>query len=78
MTNSSRNRSPRELALRRTAQSVDEQMVSYMRAHAIPGPWAAGEHVLVCINEQPGIGAVVRYGRRMAEQGVGYRLRISA
>ena len=31
----------RELALRRTAQSVDEQMVSYMRAHAIPGPWAA-------------------------------------
>ena len=28
----------RELALRRTAQRVDEQMVSYMQAHAIPGP----------------------------------------
>ena len=58
----------RELALRRTAQSVDEQMVSYMRAHAIAGPWAAGERVLVCINEQPGAGAVVRYGRRMADR----------
>ncbi len=58
----------RELALRRTAQSVDEQMVTYMRAHAIPGPWAAGERVLVCINEQPGSGAVVRYGRRMADR----------
>ena len=32
----------RELALRRTAQRVDEQMVDYMRAHAIAGPWAAG------------------------------------
>src|SRR5579872_5897939 len=28
----------RELALRRTAQRVDEQMVNYMRAHAISGP----------------------------------------
>ena len=43
----------RELALRRTAQRVDEQMVDYMRAHAIPGPWAAGERVLVCVNEDP-------------------------
>src|SRR6266567_2011082 len=37
----------RELALRRTAQRVDEQMLSYMRAHAIPGPWAAGDRLLV-------------------------------
>ena len=39
----------RELALRRTAQRVDEQMVDYMRGHAIGGPWAAGERVLVCV-----------------------------
>ena len=39
----------RELALRRTAQRVDEQMVRYMQAHAIPGPWAAGERVLACV-----------------------------
>src|ERR1700753_4146982 len=30
----------RELALRRTAQRVDAQMVYYMRANAIQGPWA--------------------------------------
>src|SRR5271168_3234453 len=51
----------RELALRRTAQSVDEQMVNYMRAHAIQGPWEAGERVLVCVNEDPNSAAVVRY-----------------
>ena len=39
----------RELALRRTAERVDEQMLSYMQAHAIAGPWAAGERVLVCV-----------------------------
>src|SRR5262249_28940988 len=58
----------RELALRRTAQRVDDQMVTYMRAHAIPGPWAAGERVLVCINENPGCLGLVRYTRRLAER----------
>jgi two-component system sensor histidine kinase KdpD len=58
----------RELALRRTAQRVDEQMVDYMRAHAIQGPWSASERVLVCVNEQPGSLAVVRYGRRIADR----------
>ena len=38
----------RELALRRTAERVDEQLLSEMQAHAIPGPWAAGERILVC------------------------------
>ena len=58
----------RELALRRTAQRVDEQMVDYMRAHAIQGPWAAGERVLVCVNEDPSCAAVVRYARRLADR----------
>ncbi|HEY0522241.1 MAG TPA: sensor histidine kinase KdpD [Stellaceae bacterium] len=58
----------RELALRRTAQRVDEQMVTYMRAHAIPGPWAAGERVLVCVSEDPSCGALVRYARRLADR----------
>ena len=52
----------RELALRRTAQRVDEQMVNYMRAHAIQGPWAASERVLVSVSERPGAAALVRYG----------------
>lgn len=58
----------RELALRRTAQRVDEQMVSYMRAHAIPGPWEAGERVLVGVNAEPGGAAVVRYAKRLADR----------
>ncbi|MBV8870314.1 MAG: sensor histidine kinase KdpD [Acetobacteraceae bacterium] len=57
----------RELALRRTAQRVDEQMVSYMRSHAISGPWPAGERVLVCVNQDPSGPAVVRHARRMAD-----------
>ncbi len=57
----------RELALRRTAQRVDEQMVRYMQAHAIPGPWAAGERVLACIGSDPSSTDVVRLAKRMAD-----------
>ncbi|MFG1402020.1 DUF4118 domain-containing protein [Xanthobacter sediminis] len=58
----------RELALRRTAQRVDEQLVSHMQAHAISGPWAAGERVLVCVNGEPRGSALVRYARRQADR----------
>ncbi|GLK76365.1 two-component sensor histidine kinase [Methylopila jiangsuensis] len=58
----------RELALRRTAQRVDDQLVTHMQAHAIAGPWSAGERVLVCINERPGAMALVRSGRRQADR----------
>ncbi|MGE3333881.1 MAG: DUF4118 domain-containing protein [Rhodospirillaceae bacterium] len=58
----------RELALRRTAQRVDDQMVTYMRAHAIPGPWAASERILVCVNEHPTCLGLVRYTRRLADR----------
>ena len=43
----------RELALRRTAERVDEQLLSEMQARAISGPWPAGERLLVCISEDP-------------------------
>src|SRR5258707_401781 len=58
----------RELALRRTAQRVDEQMLTYMRAHAIPGPWAAGDRLLVCVSESPASLALVRHTRRVADR----------
>ncbi|GAA0526656.1 two-component system sensor histidine kinase KdpD [Rhizomicrobium palustre] len=58
----------REIALRRTAQRVDDQMVSYMKSHAIQGPWEASERVLVRVNERPGGAALVRYGRRLADR----------
>jgi two-component system sensor histidine kinase KdpD len=58
----------RELALRRTAQRVDAQMVDYMRAHAIAGPWEAGERLLVAVNARPGAAAAIRYARRLADR----------
>ncbi|HET6610049.1 MAG TPA: sensor histidine kinase KdpD [Rhodopila sp.] len=58
----------RELALRRTAQRVDSQMVDYMRSHAIDGPWPAGERVLVCIQGGKRPVATVRHAKRLADQ----------
>ncbi|MBP2300840.1 sensor histidine kinase [Azospirillum picis] len=58
----------RELALRRTAERVDEQLLTHMQAHAISGPWAAGERLLVCINEDASGASLVRYARRQAER----------
>ena len=58
----------RELALRRAAERVDEQMLNYMQEHAIAGPWAAGERLLVCISEQPGATQLVRYAKRVADR----------
>ncbi|SKA32646.1 two-component system, OmpR family, sensor histidine kinase KdpD [Enhydrobacter aerosaccus] len=57
----------RELALRRTAERVDEQMRSYMREHAITGPWAAGERVIVCLDPSPDAVNTVRAAKRTAD-----------
>ena len=58
----------RELALRRTAQRVDEELLTHMRSHAISGPWAAGERILVCVSEDARSAALVRYGKRLADR----------
>src|ERR1700687_4026838 len=58
----------RELALRRTAERVDEQLLTHMQANAIPGPWAAGERILVCISEDPRAVGLVRYAKRLADR----------
>src|SRR5476649_806207 len=58
----------RELALRRTADRVDEQLLTEMQAHAIQGPWAAGERILVCISEDPRCAGLVRYAKRLADR----------
>jgi two-component system, OmpR family, sensor histidine kinase KdpD len=58
----------RELALRRTAERVDEQLLNEMQAHAIPGPWAAGERIMVCISEDPRAAGLVRYAKRLADR----------
>lgn len=58
----------RELALRKTAQRVDDQLLTHMQAHAIPGPWAAGERVLVSVDHHPRSASLVRYAARMASR----------
>ena len=58
----------RELALRRTAERVDEQLLSEMQAHAIQGPWPAGERIVVCVSEDPRAAGLVRYGKRLADR----------
>ncbi len=58
----------RELALRRTAERVDEQLLTEMQSRAIQGPWAAGERVLVCVSEDPRAAGLVRYAKRLADR----------
>src|ERR1700732_3324671 len=58
----------RELALRRTAERVDEQLLTHMQANAIAGPWAAGERILVCLSEDPRSAGLVRTTKRLADR----------
>jgi two-component system sensor histidine kinase KdpD len=58
----------RELALRRTAERVDDQLLIEMQARAISGPWAAGERILVCISEDRRSAGLVRYAKRLADR----------
>ena len=57
----------RELALRRMAQTVDNQLVGAMRRAGVEGPWAAGERIVVLLGPDPMAPALVRAGRRLAE-----------
>ena len=58
----------RELALRRTAERVDNQMLAWMQTRAIPGPWAAGESLLICVGPGPLSERLVRTARRQADR----------
>jgi two-component system, OmpR family, sensor histidine kinase KdpD len=58
----------REMALRHAAERVDAQMLSYMRAHAIPGPWPTRERILVCIGDGTAAHKLVRTTKRAAER----------
>jgi two-component system, OmpR family, sensor histidine kinase KdpD len=58
----------RELSMRRAAERVDDQMLAYMQTRAIPGPWPAMEHLLVCISPNPLSEHLVRSARRLADE----------
>ncbi|CAN7423117.1 sensor histidine kinase KdpD [Phenylobacterium sp. LjRoot164] len=57
----------RELALRRAAQTVDDQLIGAMKAAGVEGPWAAGERILVLVGPDGSAGALVRTGRRLSD-----------
>lgn len=57
----------RELALRRAAQAVDDQLIGAMKAAGVEGPWAAGERILVLVGRDAAAGALVRTGRRLSD-----------
>jgi len=57
----------RELALRRAAQTVDQQLQGAMRRAGVEGPWAAGERILVLVGADPMASSLARAGRRLAD-----------
>jgi two-component system sensor histidine kinase KdpD len=57
----------RELALRRMAQTVDDQLIAAMREKGVEGPWAAGERIVVLVGGDAMANALVRTGRRLSD-----------
>ncbi len=56
----------RELALRRTAEQVDEQMQTYRRGKGVKAVWPAAERILVCVGPSPFAVRLIRAAKRMA------------
>jgi two-component system sensor histidine kinase KdpD len=57
----------REMALRRAAQTVDDQLVATLREKGVQGPWAAGERILVLVGGDGMADMLVRAGRRLSD-----------
>jgi two-component system sensor histidine kinase KdpD len=58
----------RELALRKTAEEVDESLQDYIDEHEIETPWATEDRVVVCVKAGPVAKKLVRRGYRMAKR----------
>jgi len=56
----------RELALRRTADRVDEEMLAYRREVAVDAVWHTRDALLACIGNGTGAERLVRTGARLA------------
>jgi two-component system sensor histidine kinase KdpD len=56
----------RELALRRTADNVDDALERYMADHAIESPWAATERIMVAVDPRPFSKDLIRRGWHLA------------
>jgi two-component system sensor histidine kinase KdpD len=58
----------RELMLTHVARKMDTELLNYMRAKAISGPWPAGERVMVCIAPSPYAKQLLRKGYTIAKE----------
>jgi two-component system, OmpR family, sensor histidine kinase KdpD len=58
----------REMALRRAAERVDDQMRAYMQTRAIPGPWPANDRLLALVSPGALSDRLVRTARRLADE----------
>ena len=56
----------RELALRRTTDRVDEQMLAHLRQQGIEGAWPTAQRLLVCVGSDASSDKTVRAAARMA------------
>ncbi len=56
----------REIALRRTADVVEDEVQKYRAAQSIDAVWKTREHLLCCIGSSPGAEHVVRSAARFA------------
>ncbi|HUL37336.1 MAG TPA: DUF4118 domain-containing protein, partial [Thermodesulfobacteriota bacterium] len=57
----------RELTLTHAARKMDTELLNYMRAKAISGPWPAGERLMVCIAPSPYAKQLLRKGYTIAK-----------
>jgi two-component system sensor histidine kinase KdpD len=57
----------RELMLTHVARKIDTELLNYMRAKAISGPWPAAERLLVCIAPSPYAKQLLRKGYTIAK-----------
>ncbi len=58
----------RELALRKTAEEVDEYLERMTSGEESPHPWATEERVIVCVRPSPVAAKLVRRGHRLAKR----------
>jgi two-component system sensor histidine kinase KdpD len=58
----------RELALRKVSSTVEQDLEAYMAEHAIAASWAAGERVLVCVDQQARAQHLIRRAWRQANR----------
>jgi len=58
----------RELALRQSADEVDEDLEQYMKEHGIQENWETNEKIMVCISFNPLVKKLIRRGARRAHR----------